>query len=153
MKVIPKALKDLYEKLGGEEAIQNDAETVDVLNKISALFGGDDDAILNPDAIDNITSVIDLGGDYSIAKVKFNYSGPQLFQIAMPVRDESYIESVITQGDISETIDCVLFKGQTNIYIVMGAVDFSSATGDCQIIKGDTAVITGNCEITLKDWN
>ncbi len=52
------ALKALYAALGGETSTVAGASTVvDVLNEISKLFSGDDDAILNAEAINNIAAV------------------------------------------------------------------------------------------------
>ena len=52
------ALKALYVALGGETSTVAGASTVvDVLNEISKLFSGDDDATLNAEAINNIAAV------------------------------------------------------------------------------------------------
>ena len=52
------ALKALYAALGGETSTVAGASTVvDVLNEISKLFSGDDDATLNAEAINNIAAV------------------------------------------------------------------------------------------------
>ena len=52
------ALKTLYTALGGETSTVAGASTVvDVLNEISKLFSGDDDATLNAEAINNIAAV------------------------------------------------------------------------------------------------
>lgn len=52
------ALKTLYTALGGETSTVAGASTVvDVLNEISKLFSGDDDATLNAEAIANIAAV------------------------------------------------------------------------------------------------
>lgn len=52
------ALQALYAALGGTPAnVANASTNVEVLNAIAALFDGDDDAIINPDAIANITAV------------------------------------------------------------------------------------------------
>lgn len=58
------ALKALYVALGGSASDVADCVTnVDVLNVISAKYDGDSDAILNPEAIANITAVADnIGG-------------------------------------------------------------------------------------------
>lgn len=54
------ALKSLFEALGGEAADVADANTsVDVLNAIAKQFDGEDDAVLNPEAIANIAAVAD----------------------------------------------------------------------------------------------
>ena len=57
------ALKALYEALGGEAAdVENASTSVDVLNAIAAMFDGESDAAINPDAIANIAAVAgDLG--------------------------------------------------------------------------------------------
>lgn len=62
MKTNPEALKALYVAAGGDASAVADAVTsVDVLNAIAVLFGGDGDATTNPDAIDNITAVYSPG--------------------------------------------------------------------------------------------
>lgn len=62
MKTNPEALKALYVAAGGDASAVADAVTsVDVLNAIAVLFGGDGDATTNPDAIDNITAVYTPG--------------------------------------------------------------------------------------------
>ena len=64
MKTNPEALKALYVAAGGDASAVADAvTTVDVLNAIAVLFGGDGDATTNPDAIDNITAVYKPGND------------------------------------------------------------------------------------------
>lgn len=57
-------LKELFVKLGGAESVVAGCSTiVEVLNAISAKYDGKDDAILNPDAISNITEIADkIGG-------------------------------------------------------------------------------------------
>ena len=51
MKTNTEALKALYVAAGGDASAVADAvTTVDVLNKIAVLFGGDGDATTNPDA-------------------------------------------------------------------------------------------------------
>ena len=59
------ALQALYAALGGTPAnVANASTSVEVLNAIAALFDGDDDAIINPDAIANIAAVIgNIGGE------------------------------------------------------------------------------------------
>lgn len=58
------ALKNLYEQLGGAPAdVANCNTIVEVLNAIAAKYGGSDDAIINPDAINNIAAVASsIGG-------------------------------------------------------------------------------------------
>lgn len=58
------ALEKLYEALGGAAAdMENCRTNVDVLNAISAKYGGASDAILNAEAIENIAAVADkIGG-------------------------------------------------------------------------------------------
>jgi hypothetical protein len=63
MKTTPEALKDLYVALGGDASAVADASTsVDVLNAIAEKLGGEGGAVLNPDAIDNITAVAGNAG-------------------------------------------------------------------------------------------
>lgn len=62
MNTNPEALKALYVAAGGDASAVADAVTsVDVLNAIAVLFGGDGDATTNPDAIDNIAAVYSPG--------------------------------------------------------------------------------------------
>ena len=52
------ALKALYTALGGTASdVANASTIVEVLNAIAAKYDGDDDAIINPDAIANIAAV------------------------------------------------------------------------------------------------
>lgn len=52
------ALQTLYVALGGDaDDVANASTSVEVLNAIATLFDGDDDAIINPDAIANIAAV------------------------------------------------------------------------------------------------
>lgn len=52
------ALKALYAAIGGTPAdVANASTIVEVLNAIAAKYDGESDAILNPDAIANITAV------------------------------------------------------------------------------------------------
>ena len=54
------ALKALYVALGGDaDDVANVSTIVGVLNAISAKYEGEDDATLNPEAIANITAVVD----------------------------------------------------------------------------------------------
>lgn len=64
MDLIMEALKRLYKALGGDAQNVGGCRTnVDVLNAISAKYGGASDAILNAEAIDNIAAVADkIGG-------------------------------------------------------------------------------------------
>lgn len=53
------ALKALYIALGGDaENVANVSTIVGVLNAIAAKYEGESDAIVNPDAIENITAVV-----------------------------------------------------------------------------------------------
>lgn len=58
------ALKNLYEQLGGDPAdVANCNTSVEVLNAIAAKYGGATDAIINPDAINNIAAIASsIGG-------------------------------------------------------------------------------------------
>lgn len=54
------ALQTLYAALGGEPAdVANRTTIVEVLNAISAKFGGEDNATLNPEAVNNISNIVD----------------------------------------------------------------------------------------------
>lgn len=69
MNTNPEALKALYVAAGGDASAVADAvTTVDVLNAIAVLFGGDGDATTNPDAIDNIAAVYTPGGDEPVSQ-------------------------------------------------------------------------------------
>lgn len=63
MKTTPEALKDLYVALGGDASAVADASTsVAVMNAIAEKLGGEGGAVLNPDAIENITAVAGNAG-------------------------------------------------------------------------------------------
>lgn len=64
MNLTVERLKELFVKLGGAGSVVAGFSTiVEVLNAIAAKYDGKDDAILNPDAISNITAVADkIGG-------------------------------------------------------------------------------------------
>lgn len=72
MKTTPEALKDLYVALGGDASAVADASTsVDVLNAIAEKLGGEGGAVLNSDAIENITAVAgNAGGVQWLAEYK-----------------------------------------------------------------------------------
>lgn len=72
MKTTPEALKDLYVALGGDASAVADASTsVAVLNAIAEKLGGEGGAVLNPDAIENITAVAgNAGGVQWLAEYK-----------------------------------------------------------------------------------
>lgn len=66
------ALQALYAALGGEPAdVANATTSVEVLNAIAAMFEGEDDAVLNPEAIENIAAVADNIGGGGAAKYAF----------------------------------------------------------------------------------
>lgn len=87
------ALQTLYAALGGEPAdVANRTTIVEVLNAISAKFGGEDNATLNPEAVNNISNIVDtiinisavinvLGKHDTEGRVDFeqicNYNGSQ----------------------------------------------------------------------------
>lgn len=64
MKTTPDALKDLYEALGGDaSAVAELDKTIDVLNAFAAKYEGNADAVVIPEAIENIAEVADnIGG-------------------------------------------------------------------------------------------
>lgn len=76
-----KALKELYIALGGQESdIETCTTTVSVLNEISALYDGADDATNNLEAIKNITEIAgDIGNKGKVAPKKdvnfYDYDG------------------------------------------------------------------------------
>ena len=76
-----KALKELYIALGGKESdVSACTTTVSVLNEISALYGGADDATNNSEAIKNITEIAgDIGSKGKAAPKKdvnfYDYDG------------------------------------------------------------------------------
>lgn len=73
----PKALKDLYVALGGTAAdVENLDTSVEVLNAISVLLGGEDGALVNPKAIENIAEVASgAGGGSSISQIDISGNG------------------------------------------------------------------------------
>lgn len=73
MNTNPEALKALYVAAGGDASAVADAVTsVDVLNAIAVLFGGEGGATTNPDAIDNIAAVYTPGFEPVAQKDVYN---------------------------------------------------------------------------------
>ena len=88
------------------------------------------------------------GRNYTYCNVTFEYSGAYIFQIAIPHISNDGIKSIITQADIALPVECVLYKGKATINTNMG-IDFASCTGNCTLVNSSTAIITGDCTITL----
>lgn len=127
-------LKELFVKLGGAESVVAGCNMiVEVLNEISAKYGGKDDAILNPDAISNITEIADKigggGGDPNaliatgmtdMATVRFLNSGVTSVIIPGTVREVngfsscSELKSVVVKSGV-ETIGIEAFSACTNL--------------------------------------
>ena len=106
-------LKKLYVKLGGAESVVAGCSTiVEVLNAISAKYDGKDDAILNPDAISNITEIADKIGGGGAPTDALIIKG--LTQIVPSYRNNREITSVEIPGSILE-IGRMAFNGCENL--------------------------------------
>lgn len=170
MKTIPEALRGLYAALGGEAAdVQDCTTSVEVLNAIAAKFNGASDAVLNPDAIENITAIAGdiAGGDLSTAKVTIslqnmqsNPGGYMTFALPIIKDGELCLEAVVNNnaygtGEVySQTFDVVLYKGiydkasfaPTDL-TVAGIPTFE---GGCSLSEDNSkVVITGDGTITI----
>lgn len=129
------ALKDLYVALGGAAADVADCNTnVDVLNVISAKYEGADNAVLNPEAIANITAVAgNIGGggesDFSTAQITFYTQSINALPVSMPMAidiDEEGLAfaTVMRYPFDGDTWACILYKGLSEI---------GHATGEAQL--------------------
>lgn len=102
----PKALKDLYVALGGTAADVDNLDTsVEVLNAISVLLGGEGGALVNPKAIENIAEVASgAGGGAKVTPITVTardygsgWSGQTgEFAFASPIEGGGY--ELITEG-------------------------------------------------------
>ena len=164
MKTNPEALKDLYKALGGSESdVAECITSVEVMNKISALLEGETGAVLNPNAIENITAVAPTGGggdsDFSIAEVTLISSeNGKTWHAVMPIIGEDYNPQAIVVQEcrssyLSETYLVPLYKGKALIlatdisYIDAGVMPIISGGVE---LTGDGFLITGDCSITGK---
>lgn len=85
------ALKALYAALGGDaDDVENASTIVEVLNAIAAKYDGADDAIINPDAIANITEVVGsiVPPTPETFEVDFNFNGMSSTLTATKTYDE-----------------------------------------------------------------
>ena len=106
-------LKELFVKLGGAESVVAGCNTiVEVLNAISAKYDGKDDAILNPDAISNITEIADKIGGGGAPTDALIVKG--LTKIVPSYRNNREITSVEIPGSILE-IGRMAFNGCENL--------------------------------------
>lgn len=152
MKTTPEALKDLYVALGGTLAdVADMSTTVEVLNAIAAKYDGDDDASLNPDAIENIVAVADnIGGgggssDFSTAEVTISgLNGDNLGIPTISAYSEQYGVTYLADDGVNTV---VLYKGKASFYTPNTVV----VTGDCAEDPNDPGqyYITGDCTITV----
>lgn len=157
------ALKELYTALGGTEDLSSADTIVDVLNAISAKYEGDSDAILNPQAIENITAVADnIGGggssDFSTAEVRLintNLMEYSVVPVPVIIPIEFGIEG-ITTFNITETPSndytfiVPLYKGANYITWDGGVPNYISISGNAEIYEWGvlpTIKITGDCII------
>ncbi len=135
------ALKDLYVALGGQAEDVADANTsVEVLNAIAALYGGEDDAILNPEAIHNIAAVavkpsgtktITENGTHDVAafeSAEVNVSGGSSYteiEFINNTVDEVY-ESVLTVSEILTASASSTLGFMKTDTVLVGATELAS---------------------------
>lgn len=151
------ALKDLYVALGGDLAdVQDMSTNVAVLNAISAKYEGADNAVLNPEAIANITAVAgNIGGggesDFSTAKVTFINNASEHFILdgVNIFNDKMY--PTLDSNDIDENPSTyLLFKGEGTIQPSFESNIVLTGTGNVTF-SNMVGTITGDCTITITD--
>lgn len=137
MKTTPEALKDLYVALGGDASAVADASTsVAVLNAIAEKLGGEGGAVLNPNAIDNITAVAGNAGGGVQWLATYEGTGDDL----------SY-----TQEEIQAVIDAVR-ESDANVPIIYATAKMGEqeATGYAGGTMGSTSTHSTNLVCALQ---
>lgn len=151
------ALKALYVALGGEETDVAECVTnVDVLNVISAKYEGADDAILNPEAIENIAVVAGNigGGDFSTVMVTLDASKYHTqVSISIPVISETENVSggymaVYAGNNFKITSPVILYKGKAFAFFTSSVGGQISTSGDITY-ENNAFTITGDGTITI----
>lgn len=140
MKTTPEALKDLYVALGGDASAVADASTsVDVMNAIAEKLGGEGGAVLNPDAIDNITAVAGNAGGGVQWLAEYKGTGEDL----------SY-----TKEEIQALIDA-LRESEASVPIIYATAKMGAqeATGYAGGAKVETSVSDARLDFTIGIMN
>lgn len=163
------ALKSLYTALGGSAAdVANASTSVEVLNAIAAKYEGDDDAILNPDAIANIAAVADsIGGggsggssDYNTATITVTGTVGAFYVYCKQDEENSdeYTSIFAQEGgnfatylyasDVGETVTgTLLYKGDSYTLSPYNVV--VSVTGSAEYDEENYVIVgTGDCAIS-----
>lgn len=146
------ALKDLYVALGGDLAdVQDMSTNVAVLNAISAKYEGADNAVLNPEAIANITAVAgNIGGggesDFSTATMTINGTGEYAADLMISAIVNDAL-TLYTSPDFGE-YQTPLYKGAGMAFYGVLGYDNVSVSGNASVERG-VITITGDCTITI----
>ena len=152
MKTNTEALKALYVAAGGDASAVADAvTTVDVLNALAVLFGGEGDATTNPDAIDNIAAVagdIGGGGTQYNSFVFDDATGPTVGTYEpFNNTDDSMASHVIEMSMSERTSVSVLYssyiKKFTNLktlYVPSNVMTFQVSSGDVSVFRNNTSL-------------
>lgn len=164
------ALKSLYVQLGGSAAdVANASTSVEVLNAIAAKYEGDDDAILNPDAIANIAAVADsIGGggsggdsDYNTATVSVtgsdgafyvycNHDADSAEYMNIFALEDGNFNTYLYAPDVDQTVTgTLLYKGDSYTLSPYNVV--VSVTGDAEYDE-ENFVIVGTGDFTVAGY-
>lgn len=156
----PEALIELYKALGGDESeVEGATQNVEVLNKIAAMYDGADDAVYNPEAIENIAEVVTGGGgssDFSTAEVTITLNTGEVTAVNVPFADTEYedAEASTPMPEVGTpmTLNVILYKGKAFFNVLIGDVPVSiSVTGDIIMEHETGGTISGNGTITVND--
>ena len=150
-----KALKALYEALGGEEELVNPSN-LDCLNAIAVLGGGEAQET-NAAAINEIAENPPSGGggssNYSYAVLKYSADVNTPFTLYAPINLSqdggcSGVSEGLTATPTKQPLAVILYKGKAYIHID-GSV--ASTTGNIEEDEDGYYYMTGDCEIVLGD--
>lgn len=141
MNTTPEALKNYYVAIGGAaEDVENMTTTVEVLNAISVKMGGEDGAVLNPDAIENIAAVAGGGGgggSYQLANVTVNNeTGNNLNYEYITI--EKYSTDILEHQTGTQTTSALTLEAAKN-----SMVSFTSNAVIVEVLEG-SAISHGN---------
>lgn len=125
-------LKELFVKLGGAESVVAGCNTiVEVLNAISAKYDGKDDAILNPDAISNITEIADKIGGGGVPANALVIEGATDIKLSL-FNDDLGITSVVVPGTVENVRGFANCKNLKSVNIKSGVQSIEpEAFGNC----------------------
>lgn len=119
-------LKELFVKLGGAESVVSGCSTiVEVLNAISAKYDGKNDAILNPDAISNITEIADKIGGGGIPSNALVIEGATDIKLSL-FNDDLGITSVVVPGTVETVRGFANCKNLKSVNIKSGVQSIES---------------------------